>query len=834
MSKSSSKTPADFFRTSPSEHLQMLKQDIVYALRLMTKNPGFTGIILLTLALGVGANTAIFSLVRGVMLRPLPYNHGEQIIIIRQQQQKEKIPNLNFSVPEIADYRQQSDTVSSIVEYHTMNFTLLGHGKSDRVKTGVVSWNFFDFFGVKPILGRNFLPAEDQQGAAPVILLSYEYWQRNQHGDPDIVGKNFAMNDKVHTVVGVLPPIPQYPDQNDVYMTTSSCPFRSANIEDRDAFHIMRLFGRLKPNVTLTQADSDLSLVASRLAREYPESYPAESGYTAYALSLKDELTSRARPTLWVLLGAAGFVLLIACANVANFTLARMSQREQEIAVRTALGAARGRLLRQLFTESVVIGLFSAGLGLLLAIVSHSLLVQFVARLTPRAGEITIDSSVLLFALGIAVLTSVITGSTIAFSSRRQMVSNLKESSRGSTTGTKPKRVRNFLIVAQVAFALILLVGAGLMLRSFLELQKVDLGFVPERVLTMAIDLNWSKYDVPQKQLLATHTILNKVQSLPGVVSVAVSSSFPLDPDSVAIGPNGFKEGFQVEGKLTREGERRSASVTRLVSIDYFKTLGIPVIHGRVFQATDTMQAPRVAIISQSLAQHLFGSENPVGKRLSGDGGRNWLPIIGVVGSTKEFGLNEDPVDELYGAIEQAPRPSSLLVRTADDPETLIPAVRRAMIDFDPDTAIANVETMEAARHDVLASPRVMTDLLGIFAGLALVIAASGIGGMLALTVNQRIKEIGIRMALGAQPSDVRALIIKQGMLFVVIGLACGLGIAMALTGSLKSLLFKVTPTDPWTVVSVCVLLALTALGACYIPARRATRVDPLNALRHE
>lgn len=822
-------------RISPGEQWTMLKQDSIYALRLMSKNLGFTTVALVTLALGVGANTAIFSLVHGIMLRPLPYPHSEQLVILRQQLQKAGVPDMTFSVPEINDYRQQSQSMSSMVEYHSMRFTLIGRDTAERVRTGVVSWDFFDFFGVKPVLGRTFLPSDEQPGAPAVLLLSYEYWQRSQHGDPGIVGKSFAMNTKVHTVIGVLPPVPQYPNENDIYMTTTSCPFRSAPtfIESRDS-RMMSVFARLKPNVGLEQGNTDLGLIATRLQQRYPEAYRADAGYTTFALSLKDQLTRKARPTLILLLCSAGFVLLIACANVVNFTLARMSQREQEMTVRSALGARRGRLLRQLFTESVLLGLFAAALGLLLAILTHKLLVQFVSNLTPRAREISIDGPVLLFALGAAIFTSVVTGTSIAFSSRDQMTADLKEGARGSTAGATRKHVRNTLIVAQVAFAFVLLIAAGLMMRSFIKLQNVDLGFAPQRVLTMAVDLNWSKYVSQQRQRAAAHAILDKVQSLPGVMSAAIAASFPLDPDAITRGVDSFNEHFQIEGQPLREGEVPPVGTVRSVSLDYFKTLGIPLVEGRTFAPTDTPDLPRVLMVSQSFAQHRFHGTSAVGKRLSGDSGQHWLTIVGVVGSTKEFGLHEDPVDEIYVSMEQSATVGSLLVRTATEPMALANQVRGVIRDFDPETAISNVETMEMARNDTLSSPRVMTDLLGIFAALALVIAASGIGGILALTVNQRIKEIGIRMALGAQPSDVRSMIIRQGMVLVAIGLAFGVVVTLAMINPLRTFLFAVAPTDPLTAAGVSAVLALTALVACYIPALRATRIDPLVALRHE
>jgi predicted permease len=828
-------TIAGVFRIAPGEHWQMLRQDTRYALRMMRKNLGYTAVALLTLALGVGVNTAIFSVIHSILLRPLPYAQSDQLVILRQQALKAGIPDLTYSVAEVNDYRRQKHTLSGVVEYHHMQFTLFGHDEAERVQTGVVSANFFGLLGVRPIIGRTLLPADEQPGAPPVLVLSYEYWRRSRHGDPDIVGKTFEMNDKVHTVVGVLPPVPQYPDENDVYMATSACPFRSdpkfiANRGNR----MMKVFGRLKPGVTEQQADADLAAIAARLQQEYPKDYPADAGYNAIAVPLQQELTRQARPTLLVLLAAAGFVLLIACANVANFSLARVSQRERELRVRSALGARRGRLLRQLLTESVLMGVMAGALGLLLASGSLRLLVEFAMRLTSRAREISLDGPVLLFALAAAVITSIVSGSVLAFSPRERLAAGLKANAQSSIAGGR-KRVRNVLIVLQVAFSFVLLIGAGLMVRSLVKLQKVDPGFTPERVLTMGINLDWSKYDGAEKRRAAGRRILEQVQSLPGVLSAAVSSSFPLDPDNVAMynsmGP--MPQDFQVEGVPLRPGEVPPLGDVRVCSPDYFKTLGIPVMMGRAFGPTDNADALRVAAVNQSLARHRFGGQ-PVGKRISFDMGKTWTTIVGVVGDTREFGLDRQPVDEIYLPIEQNPAVGSLVVRTFAEPAMLTNLVRRAVWSFDSQTALTNVETLEQARSDTLKSPRLTAHLLGLFGVLALVIAATGIGGILALSVSQRVHEIGIRLALGARPADVSRMVIGQGMLLVLAGLALGAAGAVAITPPLRALLFNVTPTDPWTFGGAFMVLALTALIACSIPAQRATRIDPLVALRYE
>jgi len=825
-------TIVGIFRVAPGEHWQMLKQDTGYALRMMRKNLGYTAMAAITLALGVGVNTAIFSVIDGTLLRPLPYLQGDRLVVVRQEAPKLGSGEHFYSVAEVNDYRQQNHTLDGLVEYHNMPFTLFSRGDAVRVQTGVVSANFFDVFGVRPLLGRNFGAADEEPGAPPVLILSYEFWKSYERGDPNVVGKTFEMNDRVHTVIGVLPPVPQYPDENDVYMPTTSCPTRSSPqfIANRGR-HMMRVFARLKPGVSMAEAHSDLATIAARLQQQYPKFYPADSRYTAEPRSLQRELTRQARPTLFVLLAAAGFVLLIACANVANFSLARVSQRERELLVRAALGAGRGRLLRQLITESTLMGILAGGLGLLLASASLKLLVEFAARLTPRSREITINGPVLLFALLAAVGTAILSGSVLAFSSREHLAAGLKEGATQATAASGRKRVRNALIVLQVAVSFVLLIGAGLMLRSFVKLQEVDPGFAPQRVLTMGINLNWSKYNAPKRRS-AARTILENVQSLPGVLSAAVSSSFPLDPDSIAMGP--MQSDFHIEGQVIRQGQPLPQIAVRAGSVDYFKTLGIPLIQGRTLTASDTEHALQVADINQSVARHRFAGVDPVGRRISFDEGKTWITIVGIVGDTREFGLDQKPEDEIYVPLEQVPAVGSLLVRTAGEPVALIDQVRRAVRSFDSQTALTNVETLEEARSDTLKPPRLMTNLLGLFAVLALVIAASGIGGILALSVNQRVHEIGIRLALGAESGDVLKMVIRQGMVLVLAGLGVGLLGSFWITSPLRNWLFEVTPTDSLTFGGVAAVLVLVAFVACYIPARRVTRIDPLVALRYE
>ena len=823
------------FTTAPRVHWEILKSDLSYAVRMMRKNLAFTSLAVVTLALGIGANTAIFSVVHAVLLRPLPYPQSQQLIFIRQQEKKLGISDLGFSVKEIQDFRDQNHALSGLVEYHTMSFILYGHGDPDRVRTGVVSWNYFDLFGVKPLLGRDFNPEDEKPGAPAVLLLSYEYWKNNFASDPQIVGKTFEMNDKIHTVIGVLPPVPQYPNENDVYMPTSACPFRSSpmHIESR-TMRMMEVFGRLKPGVSPAQARADFSTIAANLQKAYPKDYPQNVGYTATAAPLQYELTRDARPTLFLLLAAAAFVLLIACANVANLMLSRMTRREREIALRTALGAGRSRLLRQLLTESFLLALLSGVLGLLLAFDSMALLTDFIARLTPRAREIHIDTGVLLFTLAAALGTSLIFGTLSALFSRANLTSSLKEGTAGTGSGYRQNRVRDALIVCQVAFSFMLLIGAGLTMRSLIKLQSVDPGFQPEHALALRTTFSFSKYTNEEQTRVMVKKLLNSVQAVPGVLSATVSNRFPFEPEMIAAGAESFSFSFQIEGRRLEPGQTPPVSTFTAVSPDYFRTLGIPLREGRLFTENDDEKGPIVAIINGAMERQLWPNENPIGKRISADGGQHWGQIVGVVGDVREFGLDHAPVPELY--VPQAINPSAgaVVVRTAADPSRMARALTAAIHEVDPQAAVTHTLTLDQARDESIASPRLTTSLLGIFAGLALVIATAGIGGIMALMVSQRFRELGIRIALGAQRWKIIYMVLRQGLLLTGLGLAIGVAGAVALTGLLKSLLFEVPPTDVFTFTVVGLLLLTAAALACYLPARRAAAVDPNVALRAE
>ncbi len=828
-------TLAGIFSTAPREHWEILQQDCTYSFRMMRKNIGFAVIVVLTLALGIGANTAIFSVVHAVLLRPLPYSDGQQLVFIRQQAQKEGIEDIAFSVHEIQDYREQNRTLSGLVEYHNMSFILFGHGDPDRVRAAVVSANYFDLFGVNPLLGRTFLPDDDTLGAPPVLILSYDYWKTTFGSDPDIVGKTFELNDKVHTVVGVLPPVPQYPVESDVYMPTSACPFRSAKafIENRDS-RMMEVFARLKPGVSITEARADLATISDRFRSQYPKSYPEQMGYAAVTSPLREELTHDARPTLLILLAAAAFVLLIACANVANLTLARTSRRERELAVRTALGAGRGRLLRQLLTESLILALTGGLLALVFASNSLQLLADFAARLTPRAHEIRMDTGALVFTLVAALGTSLLFGTLAALFSRANLTSGLKEGTSGAGTGLRKNRVRGALIVSQIAFSFILLIGAGLMLRSLQKLLTVDAGFSAQHVLAMRTTFSFSKYASGDQLTLVGKKVLDRVQTVPGVLSASLSSVYPLEREAIVAGASAFSGPFRIEGHEFSPGEPPPVTSQIVVSPGYFQTLGIPLREGRLLADADDGKHQIVVLINEAAKRQFWPHQDPVGKRVKGENDSQWATIVGVVGDVRDFGLERPAPPEFYVPQGEGVGPNALLVRTAADPASVALAVTSAVHEVDSQAAVTHTLTLEQARSDSTAAPRVIASLLGIFGALALVIAAAGIGGIMALTVSQRVNEIGVRMALGAEPSAILRMILRQSLILTVLGVAIGAIGALAMTGLFKSLLFQVAPTDPVTFTVVALVLIASAVLASFLPARRAASIDPIVALRNE
>jgi predicted permease len=812
-----------------TRRLEEVVQDVRYGLRSLRKNPGFAAVVVLSLALGIGANTAIFSAVNGVLLRPLPYAGGERVMVLRQQEKLAGQNDIGIAPLEMADYRARSRSLSGIAEYHTMTFNLVNlvrHGAPERVRTGVVSANFFTVLGVKPLLGRDFTPEDDKPGAVPALLLSYEYWQSNQGGDPAVLGKALSMNDKAHTVIGVLPPFTQYPDTNDVYMPTTACPFRSKPV--MSTTHSMRMvagIARLAPGVPLARAAAETGGILRQMEREHPEDYPAGQGFAVDLLPLRDELTRGARPTLLILLATVGLVLLIVCANVANLTLARQVGRQRDLAVRAALGASRGRLARQLLTESTLLALAGGLLGLLLASGALRLLVAFVTRFSPRAGEIAIDGPVLLFTLAVSLLTGLAFGALPALS-RAEPADTLKEGG-DRAGGTAGLRLRNGLIVAQLALSFMLLIGAGLMLRSLLKLHQVDPGFHADRVLTAALDLNWSRYDTPERKLDFFNRLLPRLRGLPGVTRVAFGSTFPLNESFP------WTTALRIESRPLPEGQTAPRVDMRVASPEYFQTMGIPILAGRSFTEQDGADAAGVAMVNRAMARRFWGAGNPLGERLSLDGGKTWRTVVGVAGDVKQYGLDHAPAEEVYRPLAQNPLLGGhVLLATTGPPHALEAGVRDAVRSLDPEQPIYGMRTLEETRSESLAPWRLTATLLALFALLALIITATGIAGLIAFSVSRRTHEIGIRMALGAVRGTVLWMVLQQGAVLVIGGLALGVAGALTFTRVLSSRLFQVEPNDPLTFLAVIATLLAVAALACLLPARRATLIQPIVALR--
>ena len=809
--------------------MQNLIQDSRYAIRTLFKSPAYSIVAIATLALGIGANSAIFSIVNGVLLQPLPYAADHRLVLLQQSAPLAGRDQVAFSVQEIEDYRAQSRTLEEVVEYHNMSFVVWGSMEAHQIRAGVVSANFFDVLGVDAHLGRTFLAGEDQPGTEPILVLSYEYWSGRLGSDPEIIGKPLQVNSQIHTVVGVLPPIPQYPRQNDAYMPTSHCPTRSSpRFRENRSSRMMLVFGRLQPSATPDQSRQEVASIAHRMNQEHPDHYPANAGFMASTIPLKEELTRQARPTFLILLGASGLVLLIACANVANLALARLLRREREMAVRAVLGAGRGRLVRQTITEGTLLALAGGGLGLALAYLGMDLLVEFAARFTPRAPEVGIDLPVLLFTLLVSAGVGIVFGVLPALQPRKNLQAALSEGSARLSSGLGKQRLRSVLAVAQVAVSLVLMIGAGLMVRSFISLQSVDAGVNPDKVLSMRVGLNFAKFRQSQGGMAGARrefwrVMLERVRALPGVQSAGLVSMVPLNQQE------GMEHRIEIEGRPNPEGQPSPTATQNFADPGYFQTVGIPLLQGRFFTDSDDAEAPPVAIITQSMARRYWGDDDPVGQRINNMG--RWMTVVGVIGDIREFGLDRAPADEMFTSFAQSPFASQLVVRTAADPMDLSQSVIRIVRQIDPDQTVDSVTTLERIRSESMAPARLTTLLVGLFSALALLITAAGLGGVMALTVSQRTHEIGVRRAVGAESGHILRLILGQGLRLTLAGSILGLAGAFLLSRFVESLLFEVAATDPISFFSMPLLLLAVALAACYIPARRAIKQDPVEAL---
>jgi predicted permease len=804
-----------------SRAIETFTQDVRCGLRNIRRSRGFACVVVATMALGIGANTAIFSVVNGVLLRPLPYADPDRLVVLQQNQPSIGNVNMGFSALELDDYRAQSTTLRGIAEFHEMWFILLGGTEPQRVSTGVVSSNFFGLLGVRPILGRDFVSSDEKHDAPAVLVLSHDYWQHAFNGDPAIVGRVFEMNDRAHRVIGVLPPTPAYPAKVDVYMPTSACPFRAAAVDDR-AVRMGQAIARLRPGVTLDAARADLDTIARTFLLRGAELYPPTYGFSATATPLAEVLTRSFNRPLMLLLGTAVFVLLIVCASLANLTLARAVRREGELTVRAALGASRLRLVRQLATESMMLALAGGAVGLLVAAAGLDMLVTYAARYTPRAGDVQIDRTVLLFSLAISAATGLIFG-TVPFLVGR-FSPHIPTNGRCTPAS---QRIRTVLIVAQVAVSFMLLVGAGLSIRTFYKLQQVDPGFRTEHIMTMRIDLNFTKYDEPLTERVPFwETIEKRLRAIPGVVAVGGTGTVPLAERAP------YSNFVHIEGQPAPDTTDHPKADVRFVSPGYFDALGQPLVEGRVFSPEDRQPDRQLLIVNHTMARHYWPTESAIGKRISGDGGGSWATVIGVVADTRQQ-LNEAPRDEVYLPMYQRGYlGSNWLVRSTRDEASVIDEIKAAVQSIDPDQPVDQFRTLADVRDESLTPPRLTATLLGLFAALALVITATGIAGVVAYSVSQRTQEFGIRMALGAGRGTVLGMVLGQGLQLVFIGLALGTGGALVLAQTMRTWLFGVRPTDIVTFLSVSLVLVAVAAMACLIPARRAASVDPLVALR--
>jgi putative ABC transport system permease protein len=808
-----------------SRAMEALIQDVRYALRLLLKRPGFTLVAALALALGVGANTAIFSVVNAVLLKALPYPDSEQLVWFWEvQPQLEQAP---FSPADFLDYQSQNNSFAEVAASRPMSFNLTGGERPERLNANIVTANFFDVLRVQPVQGRAFAADDGQAGARRVAVVSYGFWQSHSAGDADFVGRTLTLNNEPVTVIGVMPQDFKFGGDTELWVNPRQVvpePFSSFtdDVLAVRGMHYLRVVGRLKPGVTLTQAQADIDAIVARLQQQY------HSNHSVHLVALHEAIIGNLRPALVVLMVAVGLVLLVACANVANLLLARATARYREMAIRTALGAGRARIVRQLLTESLLLALLGGALGLVLGWWGVDLLVAVSPPDTPRLAEIGIDRNVFFFTLILSMATGFIFGLAPALqASKANLNEALKEGGR-TADASRRNRVRSLLVVAEVALSLVVLVGAGLLAKSFVRVLDVAPGFNPANLLTASLSLPGKKYERQSQINAFCKQLIERLEALPGVEGVAIANDIPFMGDDTSTYPT-------VEGREATRDEDRFLLGQHAVSTGYFKALGVRLLSGREFSAADSADATPVAIINETAARKLWPDEDPLGKRFRlGDARSPWLQVVGVVGDVKHNGLESESSLEAYAPFAQMAYPYFSVMLRAGNAASFAEAIRQEVQGVDNDQPVHDVMMMEAILSRSEAPRRLAMALFVLFGGVAMLLAAVGIYGVMSYSVTQRTHEIGVRMALGAGRRDVLRLIVGQGMRLALVGVSAGLLAAVAATRLMKSLLFAVSATDAATFVMVAAALTLVALGACFVPALRATRVDPMVALRYE
>ena len=809
--------------------------DLRYIFRSLARSPGFTIAVVLTLGLGIGANTAIFSAVRGVLLRPLPHRDGDRLMYLHQSAKGAGSDNIAFSVPEITDYRSASKTLAQIAEYSPMTLNLVEANGASQIDVGLVTGNYFSVMGLAPILGHAFAATDDGAGAAPVIMLGHDFWRSHFGGDSAVVGKSLRISGRQALVVGVLQAAPFFPRKIDAIMNMSiSAHHVSAMMVQGRTHRMTEMIARLAPGATVEQARTEVAAITARVHTDNPGTYDAASGYTVTVTPFREVLGRDAQLTLWLLMGAAAFVLVIACANVANLSLMRGLRREHEMTVRTALGAGTTRLRQLLLVEHLVLALAGAALGLVVAFGGVGMLTTFAARFSARAGEIRVDGAVLVFTLALSLLVALLLSFAPRIGSEHQLGAGLSAGSTRTSGSARRRRLQQSLVVTQIAVSVVLLTGTGLLVRSMQRLAAVDPGLDTKNVLTMEVPADFAALSDKTAAVAKYERMQSDLSALPGVKVVGLGSTVPLRSAGVQLD-------VKAEGRALGVGEAVPNAEYRTADPGYFKAAGIPFIKGREFQTTDGAGTGRVVIINKTLADYFFPGEDPLGKRIAWTGdvlrfigvSGDWRTVVGVVGNTKDGGLDARAVRAVFIPFEQGDFPTGgLVIRTDVKAVGLAQAARAIVHSIAPEQPIEKMMSLDAIRDESVGPRRLNAMLVGSFGLLALVIAAIGIAAVLAFSVSARTNEIGVRMSLGAEPAQVLRMVLREGGVLVVFGLAIGVVGSLSLAGLMQGLLFGVSPNDPATLAGVAATMAAIGVAACWIPAARAARIAPSEALR--